>query len=162
MTKVYLHFTGFVFSILLVCFSCAKPPEVIGKKKIVKAKTDVHFIENVDLFDVLDLAVEENKLVFVNMHAAWCLPCQMMKEDVFSHKPTADFINKNFISYNVDAEKGNGPNLKLLFEVSQLPGLIFLNNSGKLLEKKEGAAYHSELVSLAQAAIDKECPVYND
>ena len=55
----------------------------------------------------------------------------------------------------LDVEKANGPDLKLLFNIDQLPGLLFLDHRGRVLEEKQGAAYHSELISMASAALVK-------
>jgi thioredoxin-related protein len=78
-----------------------------------------------------------------------------MEEDVYSDENIGDFINDNFISYKVNAEKGNGPNLKLLYNIESFPGLLFLDHNGRVLEQKQGAAYHTELKEMANRAIEK-------
>jgi len=110
------------------------------------------FVQSSNLKAVLDQAKRENKLVFVDVYTSWCLPCKMMDKNVFTHQETADAINKDFISYKVNAEVNNGPQLSFNYEVNSFPTLLFLDSDGNVLARKEGAAYHRELLSMAEDA----------
>jgi thiol:disulfide interchange protein len=118
-------------------------------------KGGVQFVESATLTSVLELAEKENKLVFVDFYATWCTPCKMMKEDVFPDKTIGEFFKKNFISYSVDAEKGNGINLAVVYGVKAYPTLLFLDAKGRVLESKQGAAYHTELMEMAKRALGR-------
>ncbi|MEM1322011.1 MAG: thioredoxin family protein [Bacteroidota bacterium] len=118
--------------------------------------TAVHFTPSPTLSDILDEATRTNKLVFVDFYATWCLPCKIMDEEVFTHQETADFLNENFINYKVDGEKGNGQNLAVIFEVTAYPTLLFLDQKGRVLERKVGAAFHAELRELGQRALSSQ------
>ncbi len=109
----------------------------------------------INLNDILAKAKAEKKLVFVDAYATWCGPCKLMDKNVFTHSPTADFFNKNFISYKVNIEKDNGPTLQLLYDVSALPGLLFLDAKGNLLLKEQNSITVSQLKNLADRAIAK-------
>jgi len=62
-------------------------------------------------------------------------------------------MNENFISYKVDAEKGNGVSLATLYGVQGFPTLLFLDQKGNVLEKKLGAAYQREMYAMGEAAM---------
>ena len=121
-------------------------------KKVVQ-KFAINFEQTNSLSSVLEKASKENKLVFVDIYTDWCTPCKLMDKDVFTDQSTADYINKNFISYKVNAEKANGPDLSVIFGVQVYPTLLFLNEKGQVLSRKDGAAYHSELIRLANDAL---------
>lgn len=64
-------------------------------------------------------------------------------------------MKSNFINYKVDGERHNGPNLGIMFEVAGYPTLLILNKKGQILERNDGALYHSSLRSMSKAAIKK-------
>ena len=120
-----------------------------------KVKTGVQFYKSPTLTAVLKKAKAENKLVFVDFYTSWCLPCKMMDEDVFPDKEIGKFMNSNFLNYKVNGEKDNGVNLAFLYQVQTYPTLLFIDQDGNILEKKVGAAYHTELRSMGERAIAK-------
>lgn len=115
--------------------------------------TGVQFSSSGSLSEVLEQAAAENKLVFVDFYTTWCLPCRMMDEDVFPDRRLGDFMNENFISYKIDAEKGNGVNLATIYNISGYPTLLFLDQNGNVVERKMGAAYQTELMALGESAM---------
>ena len=119
----------------------------------VAAVESVEFTPSDNLTAVLEMAAGKEKLVFVDFYTTWCLPCKLMDEDVFTDKGISQLMNNNFVNYKVDAEKGNGPNLALLYQVNVFPTLLFLDKNGRVLVRKEGAAYPSELRDLAEEAL---------
>ena len=122
-------------------------------KQVVAVKEGVDFVNSDKLTPILEMASSKNKLVFVDFYTTWCLPCKLMDEDVFTDKAVSALMNDNFISYKVNAEKDNGPNLALVYQVNVFPTLLFLDKDGKVLVRKEGAAYQTEMKSLAEEAM---------
>lgn len=126
-----------------------------GSNRLEVAEEDFafDFMKAQSIVEVLDRAKAENKLVYLDISTSWCLPCKMMKADVYTHQETADFMNANFISYIVDAEKANGPDLATIFNIKAYPTLLFLDTKGRELERKVGATYHRELIATANRAL---------
>lgn len=128
-----------------------------GSKTITKVntpvKSGVRFVKSESLQPLLAKAKAENKLVFIDFYTDWCLPCKIMDEEVFSHQSTGDNINRNFISYKVNAEKKNGPQLSTIFNVYAYPTLLFLDADGKILERKDGSVSTSQFLNLAEKAL---------
>ena len=54
----------------------------------------LHYNKSAKLGQVLDEAALQNKVVFVDIYADWCLPCKVMDKEVFEDKATADFLNE--------------------------------------------------------------------
>jgi thiol:disulfide interchange protein len=139
------------------CNSSKRATSNSGKvNKGNSSKGGVQFVDSKTLTAVLEQAEKENKLVFVDFYTNWCTPCKMMDEDVFPDRIIGTFFKKNFISYKVNAEKGNGINLAVVFNVGVYPTLLFLNEKGRVLESKQGAAYHTELMAMANRALDSQ------
>jgi len=139
-----------LFSFLILMSAC-KTKDIA---KLDEIPAGVVYFEQTDLLgNVLDKAAEQDKLVFIDFYADWCMPCKLMDEDVFTDKPIADFMNENFINYKIDAEKGHGPDLAQLYQIQAYPTLLFMDSKGKVLVRKIGAAYHTELRKLANEAL---------
>lgn len=149
-----------LFSTLFIASSCngtKRASSKSGKVTNGKSKTGgVQFVDSKTLTAVLEQAERENKLVFVDFYTTWCTPCKLMDEDVFPDKTIGTFFKNNFISYKVDAEKGNGVNLAVVYNVGVYPTLLFLNEKGRVLESKQGAAYHTELMEMANRALNSQ------
>lgn len=154
--KRILFFICLISTLFLLpsCGGSKKASSNSGKVSTSKKKTGgVQFVSSSTLTDVLEKAEREDKLVFVDFYTSWCTPCKMMDEDVFPDKTIGLFFKKNFLSYKVDAERGNGVNLAMVYNVTAYPTLLFLNEKGRVLESKQGAAYHTELMEMANRAL---------
>lgn len=139
----------FVFgTVILLLIACNSTQKVV-----TTAPSTVTFVNSPKLMPVLEMANSKEQLVFVDFYTTWCLPCKMMDEDVFTNKGIYEYFNNNFVSYKVNGEKDNGPNLAVLYQVTAYPTLLFLDGDGNVLVRKEGAAYPTELQSLAEEAI---------
>ncbi len=152
----------FLFISVLLLSSCksvgtvAKESEkghTDGKKRN-RMEKNIKFYYGISLTDVIDRAKIENKLVFIDFVADWCAPCKLMEEEIYTYKPLYEQINKNFVSYRVDIEKENGPNLSYLYDVKRLPTLLFIDTRGEIIVKKEGSLGITGVMELASKAVE--------
>ena len=111
------------------------------------------FVSARSIVELSDIALDNDKLVFIDVYAQWCMPCKMMDEDVFKDKKLGDFFNENFISYRADGETNAGADIAELYKVLGYPTLLFLDSNGQLLVKKTGVAYSREMYDLAEEAL---------
>jgi thiol:disulfide interchange protein len=140
--------TLFIFSIGL--FSC-QSTKVSSEKYNDK---EIDFIE-ANWNHAFAATKDQNKLVFIDMYATWCMPCQMMKNTTFKKKKIAAFFNENFINLSVDAEKGNGLQIASAYNVEAYPTLLFVKPDGQAVLISEGFLPAAHLMELAQKALDK-------
>ena len=122
------------------------------KQAVVKKPQGLQFEMNLNssLSDVIEKAEREGKFVFIDFYADWCLPCQLLDEEVFNKREVIKYMNDHFVSYKVDIEKANGANLKLLFNAVKLPTLLFLDQNGRELERREKTIFQTELLEIAR------------
>jgi thioredoxin-related protein len=125
--------------------------EVLEEKKLL-----FDFVNAPLLSDVLILAKEQHKWIYMDVGAKWCVPCQLMKRDVYTHPSTADFFNEHFIPYLVDGESNEGPDLRLIFEINSYPTLLFVDENGRAMLKIESALSASALMEFGQSAVEKK------
>ena len=111
--------------------------------------------------ELLKEAKKQNKKIFIDFYTKWCGPCKMMAKNEFTREEVGDFFNKHFISYKVDAEVGEGPELAKLFGVKGYPTLVFADASGKpLIDNPVGAKSGEELIKLGKAAMGEKVKDY--
>jgi thioredoxin 1 len=91
------------------------------------------------LQEALNKAKAENKLLFVDSYTVWCGPCKWFSANVLTNPEVAALYNKNFINFKMDTEKGEGPAFAQKYGVMQIPTLIFLDGTGKVVSKQVGA-----------------------
>lgn len=111
----------------------------------VSQTTKVNF-EQGDFNSVLEKATKSNKLIFMDIYAAWCGPCKKLDREVFSDNKFAEHFNKHFINYKIDGEKGEGAKLSHKFGIKAYPTLFFLNNKGEVVHKIVGYINAAELI----------------
>jgi len=151
---------SFLYLLIMLIASCGSTNvnEHYQKDRSSNPIEKRHFLFNFEdestISPVLEKAKAQKKLIYLDVSASWCLPCQLMKRDVYTDKQTADFFNKNFINYLVDVESDEGPDIKVIFDVKQLPTLLILNEQGDVLKRHEGAYYQEDLIRFASELIN--------
>ena len=68
--------------------------------------------------EMLKEARKEKKMIFVDCYASWCGPCKMLAKNIFTQDSVADFYNDNFVCFQIDMEKGEGPALAKKYGVA--------------------------------------------
>lgn len=105
--------------------------------------------------DVLSLAKKENKIVFLDIYATWCGPCKMLKKNTFSDSEVGELFNTNFISYAIDAEKGEGEEIAQKYHVSGFPTLLFVNSDGSVVKSTMGYHNPKQFIELGKSVLNK-------
>lgn len=100
-------------------------------------------------------AKSEEKLIFVDAFASWCGPCKRMAATVFPDEKVGTYFNANFICLKIDMEKPENAEFAGKYPVSAYPTLMFLDGSGKLVQKAVGAQSTDQLLEFAQKVLGK-------
>lgn len=103
--------------------------------------------------EVCRQAQQAGKPIFLDVYTSWCGPCKMMASQTFTQSEVGDFFNKNFISYKVDAEKGEGMAIAKRLGVNSYPSCFFLTPDEKVVASFVGAKKVKELLREGQKAV---------
>lgn len=105
------------------------------------------------LAELLSLAKEQDKLIFVDAYTTWCGPCKMMDAKVFPDSAVASVFNERFINAKFDMEKGEGISMAKRYSVAAYPTYLFLDGDGTLVHKGVGYIPRNALLELADVAV---------
>ena len=97
----------------------------------------------------------DHKLIFVDIYAVWCGPCKAMAKNVFTQAKVADHFNSQYVNFAVDAEKGDGIDLAKRYGVESFPTYLFIDGTGKLVYRIEGALAADAFLAEAEKADEK-------
>jgi thiol:disulfide interchange protein len=118
--------------LVLIFFGCFVRFEAVGQ--------GIEFlkIQNVSYQEVLKLAKEEKKLIFIDVYTTWCGPCKLMDKTTFSDPDVGKKFNNEFISFKVNGEDVEGRKLVEMFKINAYPTFLFVDETGSSVNRLEG------------------------
>ena len=120
-----------------------------------KTMTLINFISSDDIDGVLLRAKKEKKVLFIDFYTSWCAPCKVMEQSVFQDVLVADYMNQNCICIRVNAEKDNGPNMKIAYAIDAYPTMLFYSSKGDEVARKIGSMGIEEFKKYMKASVWK-------
>ncbi len=103
--------------------------------------------------EAMEMAKEQNKLLFVDSYAEWCGPCKRMAKHEFVKEDVGAIYNENFINLKLDMESKNGRTFDSKYPVSAYPTMFFLDGEGKVVKKIKGGQKGEALISMAKKVL---------
>lgn len=98
--------------------------------------------------------VEQNKLVFIDLFATWCPPCQMMEREVFSRSDVGAFMEQHFVCAKYDIDKTTGRELLKRYGNRRVPLYLIFNTEGELLGRIRGATDPERFMAEVKRILD--------
>ncbi len=99
-------------------------------------------------------AVEQNKLVFIDLFATWCPPCQMMEREVFSRSDVGAFMEQHFVCAKYDIDKTTGRELLKRYGNRRVPLYLIFNTEDELLGRIRGATDPERFMAEVKRILD--------
>lgn len=91
-------------------------------------------------------AEAEEKPLFVDFYATWCLPCLEMEKRTFSNREVQNFLTSRFVPVKIDCTEET-PQCKKMVErygIVGWPTFLVLNPKGDVIEKYIGRNFSAE------------------
>jgi len=96
------------------------------------------------------LAMQTHKPIFVDVALTNCPPCHYLATKVYTVPEIADYINKNFISVLIIADKEKVPAEVGDYFSGSTPTLMFIAPSGKLIYTHVGALRPNQFLEMVK------------
>lgn len=100
------------------------------------------------------MAIEQQKLVFIDLYATWCPPCQMMEREVFSRSDVGAFMEQHFVCAKYDIDKTTGRELLKRYGNRRVPLYLIFNTEGELLGRIRGATDPERFMAEVKRILD--------
>ncbi|MCS6789937.1 MAG: thioredoxin fold domain-containing protein [Bacteroidia bacterium] len=99
---------------------------------------------------LLEEARKTGRPFFTDFYTDWCGPCRLLESRTFSNPEVAEYVEKHFLAYRLDAERGEGRELASKLKVRAYPTIIFFNSQGVEIGKWVGFIDAPRFLSLLQ------------
>lgn len=117
-----------------------------------EAKGGIEFFKGT-LEAAREKAGKENKVVFVDFYATWCVPCKKMEKTIFTDPKVGEYFNQKFINLQLDAELPEHIAAAKQYKVEAFPTMVFIAPDGKMLSILTGYHDAEQLLKGAKTAI---------
>lgn len=110
--------------------------------------------------EVVTKARSQNRLIFLDVYAAWCGPCKRMDKYIFPDAKAGAFYNQHFISYKLDAENGEGPSIAAKYGIRAYPYNLYIDpHRLTVVYKSIGYVNIDAFIRNGEAALNSPRPV---
>ena len=145
---------------LIICLSIllgAIAPVIAQENKPDEpANEGIRFHDNEPWAQILEMASQQGKLIFIDCYTVWCGPCKGLSEDIFPKKEMGDFFNDRFICAKYDMEKGDGAMLYAKYKphILGFPTMLFIDKDGNVVQQLAGYQEAESIIKAAEKAAD--------
>ncbi|HHJ49834.1 MAG TPA: DUF255 domain-containing protein [Phaeodactylibacter sp.] len=152
MKKLLHHYRAFTAVLFFLLFSLL--PAFGGRM------SGGAFAQGIDFFhgsweEALELARQQEKIIFVDAYAVWCGPCKRMAKTVFTDPEVGAFYNQHFINMKLDMEQGEGLKFRQKYPVSAFPTLFYIDYTGEVIQQVKGFQKSDAFIALGEKALSK-------
>jgi len=109
---------------------------------------DIVWSNNVN--DAQELASENDKKIMLFFTGSWCVPCRIMKREVFADRKVSDAINSQIIPVMIDVDDPNAKDLVNHYKIGTTPITIFTDQHGEVLDYAVGKIGKTEFLEMLQ------------
>jgi thioredoxin 1 len=91
-------------------------------------------------------AIESGKPMILYFTGQWCVPCRIMKREVWADNQVASPVNSRFVPVSIDIDKPEHAAVLVRYNVGGAPVTIITDPQGNVLRWKSGGIGKSEFL----------------
>ena len=116
--------------------------------------SDKNVFSEMSLTEAQSISKIEGKPILIKFHADWCHNCVKMDQTPFKDTQVQSVLEK-FIPVKIDVDVASGITIAQNFNISAIPVVILLDESGKEISRVVGYQSPKELVRQLSQANEK-------
>ena len=93
-------------------------------------------------------AVESDKPVILFFTGAWCVPCRIMKREVWADDEVADAVHADFIPVLIDVDDPDATAVVSRYRIGVTPTTIIADPQGEVLRYEQGGLSKASFLEL--------------
>lgn len=101
------------------------------------------------------MAVKQQKPIFVEVYADWCKPCKEMEKNTFATDYVGNYYNDYFINIRLDVESFEGQQFKATYDIENIPDLLYFDAKGNLMHHVFGKKTTEQMIGIAEEVLLK-------
>lgn len=164
-TKLKLNITCLILTLTV--------SQVFSQQNDAELNNSINFEKNKTYNEILHEAEKQNKFIFIDCYASWCVPCKKMDTLIFKSPEVYSYVNKHFISVKLNTDpkqndtavnehwKLTAKLLKEKYHITSLPTYLFLSPKGELKHRGQGFLPPDAFIALANAALNPSKQYYS-
>jgi len=91
-----------------------------------------------DMVSARAIANDSDKNMLLFFTGSWCVPCRIMKREIFADKEAMKLINSQVVPVMIDIDDPNAAELVKQYNIGGTPITIFTDPEGKVLDYAVG------------------------
>ena len=92
--------------------------------------------------------VQSGKPVILYFTGKWCVPCRIMKRNVWADEQVAATVNAAFVPVMIDVDEPNAAAVMSLYGVGAPPHMTVIDSQGNVLQRRQGGMRKAEFLDL--------------
>ncbi|NML40779.1 thioredoxin fold domain-containing protein [Chitinophaga sp. G-6-1-13] len=137
---------------------------ILNSPTLFSQDKGVHFRDDISWEEVKKIAKEENKNIFVDLYATWCIPCKQMDKKTYVNDTLGSYMNSRFISIKLQIDTGKNDNkntqkmystaadMVAKYRIQIVPSYLFFDSNGTLIHRALGFMTTDSLISICKVS----------
>lgn len=105
-----------------------------------------------DVASAKERAVQMEKPTILFFTATWCVPCRIMKREVWADKQVEDLVNADFTAVTIDVDDPKARSERDRYRITSTPVTIIVDGKGNVLDRVEGGMNKESFLSMLAKA----------
>lgn len=105
---------------------------------------------SVDMNEAQKLATDSDKKIMLFFTGSWCVPCRIMKREVFADHEVTNAINTKIIPVMINVDDPDVEELVSHYNVGVTPITIFTNHQGEVLDYAVGKIGKTQFLEMLE------------
>jgi thioredoxin-related protein len=124
---------------------------------LMEHRKELHKVQftEASLKDARNMAIRENKPIFIEIGTTWCFSCHRIRKQVYTHKDVGSFFNEHFVNIAMDKGSHEAAIWIELIQPKELPVLVIIDSMGNFLLSIQGFLKPEDLIQFGKTGLNR-------